>query len=37
MTQYNREYAPRTPPADFVVNYTNYPVEVLGQREPYGS
>jgi hypoxanthine phosphoribosyltransferase len=37
MTQYNREYAPREPPADFVASYTNYPVEVLGQLEPYGS
>ena len=37
MTQYNREYAPRTPPANFVVSSTNHPVEVLGQLEPYGS
>lgn len=37
MTQYNREYAPRTAPANFVVSYANHPVEVLGHLEPYGS
>jgi hypoxanthine phosphoribosyltransferase len=37
MTQYNREYARRTPDADFVVSYANHPVEVLGHLEPYGS
>jgi predicted nucleotide-binding protein/hypoxanthine phosphoribosyltransferase len=37
MTQYNGEFARRTAPADFVVRYSNRPVEVLGQLEPYGS
>ena len=37
MNQYNREYARRTPDADFVVSYANHPVEVLGHLEPYGS
>lgn len=37
MTQYDRQYARRTAPANFVVSKTKHPVEVLGHLEPYGS
>jgi hypoxanthine phosphoribosyltransferase len=37
MTQYIGEFARRTADADYVVSYTNYPVEQMGHPEPYGS